>query len=188
MKEIISVMAMKNKKSTRFNCSDRGFSFDSIRWNMLGELHCRRWITATSDYNVPNISTTIFSSNRTLIFGRFAVRFKPYDQSVGCDISVERMDFKTKITNFSRLISIQEGGSKAINLPKPIIILENIKYKIQLDFSLDGSLQLKKDWKMKQEVELENDAKITFHRDESSNFNTVKKGVINSLVFNEINF
>lgn len=73
----------------------------------------------------------------------------------------------------------------ATPLPKAIIIEENVKYKIKLDLSANN-FQARFNHGMRPEVKLSNGATIKFHRDESSDFDNVQKGVITSLRFNEI--
>lgn len=187
MKEILYIIAKKSIESTKFNRLNRAMSSDSISWNKLAVLECNRWDKPINEYNVPNIVTTIFSSDKPLIFGKFEMWFRPSNREVSCVISVEKMDSKSNCINVTKRLLTQVNVCTAVSLPTPIIILENFKYKIQLDFSMNVNLQLKKYANLKQEVILTNGAKITFHRDELSDFDTTKKGVIDWLYFNEIN-
>lgn len=120
------------------------------------------------------ISETIFSSNKPLVFGGFYVSFKPWIENVLCVVSIERMDSGINVIDtFTNEICILQ--KRIIMLPKPIIVEENIKYKIQLIFP-SNIIQYHS---LHQQVVLSNGATITFHE--------VGKSVIDCLYFNEIN-
>lgn len=80
-----------------------------------------------------------------------------------------------------------ENGESRIVFPKPIIIEESIKYNIQLDFS-SSNIEIQTSSKLRNKSKMSNGATITFHRDALSDFDNVKKGVIEDLYFNDIKF
>lgn len=209
--EIISIITKESIVSTKFNCSNR-FSFDVVPWDESNDFFCwrseRNYDGVNNYYSIPNVVSTIFSANRSLIFGEFRVTFKFFNQNIkskekhkniSCKISVKRMDLDKEIVkNFVIQLSVT-GFSKTVNklivLPTPIIVEDDVKYKIQLEFLPNNNIQLKHDEIMEQEAELsyhsgygkrESGSKITFHRDRSSNFDALEKGVITQLMFNEI--
>lgn len=135
-------------------------------------------------YHLPNTMSTIFSSKKSLIFGEFDM----YSTKVGIydvNISIEEMDSGIKIIEtFQKQCT---WSHHKITLPKPIIIQENMKYKIRLECLVNG-IQLKSCNKMENEIYIDGvTATIIFHRDTTSNFDNVKKGSIISLYFNKIN-
>lgn len=179
LEEIMAIAAKETLFSSKFNCSSR-----SIPFNDAEKLVCKRWEKRVNNYCIPNNSSTIFSSNKPLYFGEFDV-YLLYDSNIHCEISIQRMDTGMKmIETFTEEISSDIEYVHPIALPKPIIIEENIKHKIQIIFFKDiyGRIE----WK--QEAELSNGALITFHRDTSTDFDNVSHGVIAYLSFNEINF
>lgn len=94
---------------------------------------------------------------------------------------MEILDSGAKVIDtYTKLI--QSGH--LISTPKPILIKENIKYKIQLDFSVNN-IQIARYNGMKHEVKLTNGTTITFHRDPSS-VHGIGNNAIRSLYFNEI--
>lgn len=80
LRDIIRIMAKKHIVSTKFNCSYRCASF----------LYCKRTDGQCDNYNIPNIVSAIFSSNKPLIFNCCSARLSA--QNVRCVISVEEMD------------------------------------------------------------------------------------------------
>lgn len=185
LEDITRLIGQANINSA-FNCSTRLNSSKTIPWNDTDKLICERWNESTPDYNVSNSIATVFSSNKSLLFGEFGVYLKPFSQSVYCEILVEKMDGPKIIDIFTRQMSITEGDATAIALPKRVFIEENIKYKIQLNFWC-SDFQLKSFGKLKQQIKLVNGAVITFHEDASSGFNNIERNVIVWLNFNEIN-
>lgn len=181
LEDIIRILGRENLTSTKFNLSERFNPICSNSWNDSDKLVCEI-IDVKRDaieHNIPNIVSKIFSTNKWLILGSFALQFKDLIQDV-C-ISMER--------NGSEIQSIQrfakpKDNSNIVILPKPIVIRKDIKYKIQLNYSSNNK-QLSRYYRMNQKVELENGSIITFHRDSSSDFNNVEQGAIDELHFNE---
>lgn len=131
-KDIVRIMARENITSTKFNCSNRLPYL--ITWNISKKLVCNRVPSISSRYkDIPNILSTTFSSNKPFIFGAFYINHFSPRICYRCDISVEVMDFGTKYDVLKFKEQICDGDT--ITLPEPIMIQENIKYKIQLDFS-----------------------------------------------------
>lgn len=176
-------MESKSSDSTNSNCSS---SFDSvIPWNDSEKIECWRYIIQVNDYNIPNIVTTIFSSNESMILGAFDLFFEPQNQNISFDISAQRMDLgMTIIDKFTKQIEYVDGIT--ICLPTAVLIEKNVKYNIRLNFSSDHSNQMKNSYITEDEVNLSNGAIIIFHRDESLNFENVYNGVISCLHFNSI--
>lgn len=169
MNDIILIMGRAKINSTKFNCSLR-----ATAWIDSEKIDCQRYRTQSLDTNIRMISETIFSSNKPLVFGGFYVSFKPWIENVLCVVSIERMDSGINVIDtFTNEICILQ--KRIIMLPKPIIVEENIKYKIQLIFP-SNIIQYHS---LHQQVVLSNGATITFHE--------VGKSVIDCLYFNEIN-
>lgn len=184
--DIKHIMAKERITSTKFNRSSRLPSFDLVPWFDSEKIECHRWITCNADYNISDNSSTIFSSSKSMIIGEFFVYFKPWNQNVLCEISMEEIDLKEVKSKpcFEVFTKTVQNGS-VIALPKPVILKKDIKYNIKLNFSTN-SIQLKGDLKMKPEVELSNGATIMFHRGKSTDLDIVAEGVIGVLNFNEI--
>lgn len=181
-KEISRLIKDNDFKSTKFNCS---FRVASIPWEGSRKLMCPRLHVKDGVYDVSDIVTAIFSSNKSLIFGEFWINFKKFTEvEVSCDISIERVDYSTKVIDtFNKQIKWKEH----IILPHPILIKENIKYKIQLK-TPSNNVQLQSDLVLLKEPKLSNGTIISFHSesDASPDFNIVKNGVIPWLFFIEL--
>lgn len=179
LNDIFRIINGEKIVSSKFNCLSR--------FNNINRLKCQRCHNKSrSAYQIPNVVSTIFSSNKALIFGGFFVYMKPFKRTICCDISIERIDSEPKyIETFTEQVRTKPSMGKEITLPKRVFIEKNIKYKIRLDFS-SNNVKLESMSKLKSNVKLKNDATITFHREESTDFNSVEKGVITWLYFNNI--
>lgn len=187
LKDIHRIMEGEKTIMNKFNDSYR---IDSLSWNGSARISCKRWVdVACEEHNVPNIISTIFSSDKTLVLGAFGLYFRPFDQNICCVTSVERVDFETNIIKQfnTKQISTKPKNGKYISFLKPVIIQKNIKYKIITDFT-SNNIQFKSFNKLEPEVKLDNGAVITFHRDASTDFDNIEKGVITWLYFNEFCF
>lgn len=178
---IFPVVISKIITPTEFNLEPRLISIDStpIVWNESNNLQCCPYIKGIERYNIPKIVTTIFSCNKSVIFGKFEIYDISNGRNVCFDILIGESDSERII------IDTFHGSSRTIFLPKPIIIKKNTKYKIQLDFSTNKT-ELSCSNGHKQVVKLDNDVTFTFHRDESTDFDNVEKNVINWLRFNAL--
>lgn len=187
MNDIIYIMADENITSTKFNCLPRLASFF---WNDEKIIRCSRVspnLTKLSKRSIiPNTMSTVFSSDRSLIFGEFLMAVSSTELNICCEISVENLDSETKVIDkFTQELVPKDGIIRSmISLPTPIFIAKNIKYKITSDFS---PFQMKSTYShLNRNVKLKNDAVITFHRDTSSDLG-VDKGIIVTMNFNEYN-
>lgn len=189
LENIIRIIGGK-ETNFNFNCSYR---FDQFPW--VGRVDCKQYDGFVNEYTIPYTVSSIFTANKMLTLRQFHVfRIKEHMDSadatslkISCKISSEKVNFKPK--------TIEVFGEKSEpdalyqiffpTFPEPIIIEENIKYKIEIDFLSNA---YKSNFKMMEKVKLKNDIMITFYRDTSSDFDNLNKGVIPWLNFNEIDF
>lgn len=183
LNDIIFIMAKEDIGSSKFNLKTR---ISAIPWNAAMKLECKRWSFVITEYIVPNIVLTKFSSDETIIFGEFEIFIPiPSNRNVCCTVSVRRNNFGRSIESFTEQ-NVSTAISHIITLPKPIVIEANVEYEIQLDFSSNSGVQLKSYIGMSNEVELSNGTTVTFHGDAPTEFDCLRRGVINRLSFNEI--
>lgn len=187
---IIRIIEGKKVDST-FNCIPRIVYFSC---NKSIILECVRADKLCDQYPVPNIVSTKFSSNESLILGKIDGHCsKEMDETFNCKVSVERMEPGpiSIIEAFSQEVFSEPHACDfysttfEISFPDPIIIKKNVKYKIELNIS---SACIYNNMEMKEKVNLVNGGTITFYRDESSDFNNLSMNVIDRFHFNKINF
>lgn len=190
LEDIIRIIGGKKINSTKFNCSYR---FVDFHWNNSEIIKCQRAKkNFYAPYTVPKIIPTIFSSDKSLILGQIDIEYiNTSDRYLNFNTSIERMDFGPEIHHFQNTFNerklVCSGVSRVeIILPKPIVIEKNIKYRIVSDFSSNG-IELLSCCSMNKNEKMKYGATITFHRDTTSNFDNVDRGVIESLYFNKKN-
>lgn len=147
-------------------------------------------LSFSNDYDIPlRGAAAIFSSNKSLIFGEFEIRFQPYSFFVNCEMSVTKLGSNDDLIEpIRKALTVRNNQGIRIVLPKPIFMEENVKYKIFVGTSFPHE-RLSNNFEMKQEVVLKNGAKITFHPyDVYNDLDIVKRGIIRSLFFEEIDF
>lgn len=190
MDRIIRIVKKQTKIPMKFNCSVRLNTLDSRFWNHSYKLKCdrkRQGFQLEFQSRVPHIISTIFSSNKSIILGQIIANvWNGGVTFVFCNISVERMDSGTKVIDcFTEKVAIH--FESLIQLPKLVVVEENIKYKITIDMSSNGNVQFTNYFRLKHEVELSNGALITFHGDVTPDSTNSECGCLHKLIFNEIN-
>lgn len=86
MSEIMMIMANMSVNATNFNCLER-LGLNGISSN-LDYLKCNRIMEKIADYDVPNVISTIFSSDNQLSFDKFSVYLKPCGKYIGYNCAI----------------------------------------------------------------------------------------------------